>query len=442
MDFHIRLHPCTAFQKCGLDRRISYYLSALYKGSNPKVAIFFVACLPVFFLTITGSITASAIIVIPLLTAFLGSLNINIGKDNNKNTTTATTTTTPQHSNKNNRLEQKNSNNYTEASFLALGQAATAGAMVLLISTAPNLIAKATVEKFVSGETISFTDWLIVGSPHAVIGLLVSWIVIFSIIKPGITSLPVAREQFKVSLKRMGDLGMEEKILLTVLVFALFLWVTPSVLKSVYHNETVYDAKSSGIFSRLIDSITNNIPESIPALVIILSVGFVRTRRSTQLLSWEEMTKAADWNVVLLFGGGLGLGLGIENSGLVEWMGAEISSNLVSDFTPWTLFAISSIMGFILSYSVSKTASAIIACPIATALAFDAGLNPILPIIAAALASSISSAIPSSTPPMAIIYSSKTVRIASMIKTGMISDLIRLGILIFLGLILIGIVFR
>ena len=174
---------------------------------------------------------------------------------------------------------------------------------------------------------------------------------------------------------------MEEKILLTVLVFALFLWVAPSVLKSVYHNETVYDAKSSGIFSRLIDSITNNIPESIPALVIILSVGFVRTRRSTQLLSWEEMTKAADWNVVLLFGGGLVLGLGIENSGLVEWMGAEISSNLVSDFTPWTLFAISSIMGFILSYSVSKTASAIIACPIATALAFDAGLNPILPII-------------------------------------------------------------
>ena len=57
---------------------------------------------------------------------------------------------------------------YSEATFLALGQAATAGAMLLLISTAPNLIAKSTVEEFVHGRTISFTDWFIIGSPHAV----------------------------------------------------------------------------------------------------------------------------------------------------------------------------------------------------------------------------------------------------------------------------------
>jgi hypothetical protein len=42
--------------------------------------------------------------------------------------------------------------------FLSLGQAATVGTMLLLIITAPNIIAKATVEDFVSGKTISFTD--------------------------------------------------------------------------------------------------------------------------------------------------------------------------------------------------------------------------------------------------------------------------------------------
>jgi di/tricarboxylate transporter len=110
--------------------------------------------------------------------------------------------TTNEHSNKNNRHKQKNSNSYAKVSFLALGQGATAGAVVLMISTTPNLTAKATAEIFVSGETISFTDWLIVGSSHAVIGLLVSWIVIFSTIKPEITSLPVSCEQFKVNLKR------------------------------------------------------------------------------------------------------------------------------------------------------------------------------------------------------------------------------------------------
>jgi di/tricarboxylate transporter len=74
-------------------------------------------------------------------------------------------------------------NTYAEASFHSLGQAATAGAMLLLISTVPNLIAKATVEDLAPGKTISFTDWFIIGFPHAVMGLLLSWNVIFLILR-------------------------------------------------------------------------------------------------------------------------------------------------------------------------------------------------------------------------------------------------------------------
>jgi solute carrier family 13 (sodium-dependent dicarboxylate transporter), member 2/3/5 len=63
----------------------------------------------------------------------------------------------------------------------------------------------------------------------------------------------------------------------------------------------------------------------------------------------------------------------------------------------------------------------------AAALAIGAGVNPIPPVIAAGLACSISSAIPSTTPSMAIVYSSRIVRISNMFKTGMTSDLMRLA---------------
>jgi solute carrier family 13 (sodium-dependent dicarboxylate transporter), member 2/3/5 len=63
------------------------------------------------------------------------------------------------------------------------------------------------------------------------------------------------------------------------------------------------------------------------------------------------------------------------------------------------------------------------------------------PIIAAGLEASISSAIPCTTPPMAIIYSSRLVSILNMFKTGMMSDLLRLAILIFIGPILIDLIF-
>ncbi len=403
-----------SFQRWGLDRRIAYSLAILYRGSNPKIATFFVACLPVFLLTMTGSITASTTIVFPFLIAFMNILNIPVHTGNEA---------------------QSGKSNYAEASFLSLGQAATAGAMLLLISTAPNLVAKATVEKFVPAETISFADWFVIGTPHAIMGLLVSWAVIFLFIKPEIRTLPATREQFKTSLRSMGEMKREEKAVLTILVVAMFLWVVPSLLRS-------FPVSDLGAFSGFVGAFAANITEAIPALMIIMAVAVVRTGRNRPpLLKWDEMAKAVDWNIVMLFGGGLVLGLGMQASGLAGWMSTQISLAAGSEVTPWTIFAISAAMGFAVSYAASNTASAVITCPIAATLAIGAGINPIPPIIAAALASSISSAIPSTTPPMAIVYSSRVVRISSMLKTGMTSDLIRLTLLIFLGPPLVGLLF-
>jgi sodium-dependent dicarboxylate transporter 2/3/5 len=103
----------------------------------------------------------------------------------------------------------------------------------------------------------------------------------------------------------------------------------------------------------------------------------------------------------------------------------------------------SCLLGFVLTYAASNTAAALITCPIAASLALGAGLTGAAvaaPVIGAALACSISSAIPSTTPPMAIVYSSGYVKIWSMFKVGIISDLIRLGALILIGPFLVNLV--
>jgi sodium-dependent dicarboxylate transporter 2/3/5 len=449
-----------AFQKCGLDERIAYRLATFYKGNNPKIATFFIASLPVFILSMTGSITASATIVFPFVVAFMKILNIPIGATNtNDGGNVHKTATSNNDVNDNSRQRNVGSKDkrskYAEASFLSLGQAATAGAMLLLISTAPNLIAKSTVEDFVPDETISFTDWFIIGTPHAIIGLLISWSIIFLIIKPEINSLSASYERFRTNLKRMGKITTEEKVVLSILFAALILWIVPSLLRSFYPDSVSGDSSETvDIVSILFYNFAKNVPESVPALLIILAIGLIRIRKikvigekittattTYPLLSWNEMLKAIDWNIVFLFGGGLVLGLGIESSGLALWIGNQISDNAGANFTASGIFAISVILGFILSYAASNTASAVITCPIAASLAIGAGFNPIPPIIAAALGASISSAIPSTTPPMAIIYSSRAVSILNMFKTGMISDLLRLAILIFIGPMLIELVF-
>jgi solute carrier family 13 (sodium-dependent dicarboxylate transporter), member 2/3/5 len=447
-----------AFQKCGLDERIAYRLATFYRGNNPKIATFFIASLPVFILSMTGSITASTTIVFPFVGAFMKILNIPIGATNRNDGNVQKTlgnNDVNDNSHQRNVGSKDKKSKYAEASFLSLGQAATAGAMLLLISTAPNLIAKSTVEDFVPDETISFTDWFIIGTPHAIIGLLISWSIIFVIIKPEVKSLSASYERFRTNLKRMGKITTEEKVVLCILFAALILWIVPSLLRSFYPDTIVTgdSNETTDIVSALFYNLTKNVSESVPALLIILAIGLIKLRKSkiegekitntttSPLLSWNEMLKAIDWNIVFLFGGGLVLGLGIESSGLALWIGNQISDSVGANFTASSIFAISAILGFILSYAASNTASAVIACPIAASLAIGAGFNPIPPIIAAGLGASISSAIPSTTPPMAIIYSSRAVSILNMFKTGMISDLLRLAILIFIGPMLIDLVF-
>jgi solute carrier family 13 (sodium-dependent dicarboxylate transporter), member 2/3/5 len=446
-----------AFQKCGLDERIAYRLATFYKGNNPKIATFFIASLPVFILSMTGSITASATIVFPFVVAFMKILNIPIGTTNTEDGKELKTS-----NNDIGRLGNTGSKDgkskYAEASFLSLGQAATAGAMLLLISTAPNLIAKSTVEDFVPNKTISFTDWFIIGTPHAIVGLLISWSIIFLIIKPEVKSLSASYEGFRTSLKKLGKITTEEKVVLCILFAALILWIVPSLLRSFSSDSLSGDASktaattTNNVSTLFFHNLAQNVPESVPALLIILAIGLTRLRKTKvvnekvttityPLLSWNEMLKAIDWNIVFLFGGGLVLGLGIESSGLALWVGNQISASAGANLTAPSIFAISAILGFILSYAASNTASAVIACPIAASLAIGAGFSPIPPIIAAGLGASISSAIPSTTPPMAIIYSSRVVSILSMFKTGMISDLLRLAILIFIGPILIDLIF-
>ncbi|MGQ9587577.1 MAG: SLC13 family permease [Thermoplasmata archaeon] len=391
-----------SFRKWELDRRVAVRLGSLYKGRNPMVAAFFVASLPVFILTLTGSITASTSVVFPFLIAYLSMCCIEPG------------------------------GKYSEACMLALAQAATAGAMLLLISTPPNLIAKSTVEEFAPTQDLTFLDWLVVGTPHALIGLLVTWVVVFRVIRPEEKMVNADPRRLKEVERQIGHMSRGEIVVLALLFMAISLWIIPSAVKVIAGYEPGLEGLSAEL-SRIM-------PEAMPAVLVILFAGLIRIR-GEPLLKWEEIARGIDWNIVFLFGGGIALGLGLEESGFAPWLAARIARSLGENPSEWMVFAVACVLGFLLSYAASNTAAALIACPIAATLAFGAGVSPIPPIIGAALACSISSAIPSTTPPMAIVYSSGYVRIWTMFKVGVISDLIRLSALVFIGPLLTSIVY-
>jgi len=390
-----------AFRKWNLDRRIAVRLGSLYKGQNPMLAAFFVAALPVFILTLTGSITASTSVVFPFLIAYLSMTGVKPG------------------------------GKYSEACMLVLAQAATAGAMLLLISTPPNLIAKSTVEEF-SIQDVTFLDWIVIGTPHALIGLFITWIVVFKMLRPEEKAVSADRAKMSAVAKQLGRMSHGELVVAGMLLLAVTLWIFPSAVK-VAANYYPSLEPLSGDLAKIM-------PEAMPAVLVILLAGLLRIK-GEPVLKWDEIAKGIDWNIVFLFGGGIALGLGLEASGFAHWLGGQVATSLGENPGEWTIFAVSCVLGFVLTYAASNTAAAIISCPIAATLALGANVSPIAPIIGAALACSISSAIPSTTPPMAIVYSSGYVKIWTMFKVGIVSDLLRLGALVLIGPLLTGLVY-
>lgn len=390
-----------AFKKWELDRRVSVKLASIYKGDNPMVAALFVGCLPVFLLTLTGSITASTSVVFPFLMAYLAMLGI------------------------------KSNSRYSTACMLAMAQAATAGAMLFLISTPPNLIAKNTISEVVPGFNLTFFDWLIVGTPFALIGLFISWIIVFRFIKPEMKSICVDADRCKIVAKSLGRMTTGEKTVLAILFIAITLWMLPSIFR-------IFAEGNPGLMV-VSDKLSQIMPESMPAVLVILAIGLIRIKKEP-ILKWNEIVGGIDWNVVFLFGGGIALGIGLEASGFASWIAGGASASLGTGASEWMIFAVACIIGFALSYVASNTAAALIACPIAAEIAIGAGISPIGPIIGAGLACSISTALPSTTPPMAIVYSSGYVRIWDMFKVGIASDLLRLTALVAIGPLLVGLI--
>ena len=383
-----------AFQIWGLDRRVALRLASISRTSSPMLAGFFVASLPVFLLTITGSMTASTSIVFGFVLAFLGRQGFQRGS------------------------------RYGTATLIALGQAATAGSLIFLTSTTTNLIAKRVISE-TTGVNINFVDWFFVGTPHALVGLFVTWGLVYALIRPETKSLPLDPSMLKRDIQVLGPMSQGEKRTLYLLALAFVMWLAPGLL--------VIAASLSPSLAQISATASRLIPEAAPSVLILLLFPLLKAGERP-ILKWDEiLTESINWDVVFLVGGGITLGIGLINSGFAAWVGSIFRQVAGPSPNAWTIFALSCIVGFLLSYPASNTGAASVACPLAAALSTATGVNPIPSILGAAIATTIPSSLPSTTPAMAIVYSSGYVRMRDLFSVGIVCDVIRFIVLILIG---------
>lgn len=384
-----------ALQKYDIDRRVSFlFLLFLAKKGSVNSLFWGISTLS-WFLSMWISNTASTAILAPFCLGIASALKSTKSEHNDQNLNTRF--------------------------LLTCAFSASMGGMVTPIGSPPNLIAMQFLNS--NGYDISFIDWIFYALPASVLIVIPVNLFLSFIFPIKNYSLRTVQEYIRQEYTKIGCISRNDKWVLLVFCIAIFLWIFPAASRYIAPDLSIYLTKHfpMGLVAILAASLLFILPRQTKTSAL-KKEPLVTKANSPRLLSWEDVI-SIDWGTVLIFGGGLTLGTALSQSGLTEYIGANL---LLTSQNSWALLAIMMIILAILTSEFSSnTASASILIPILLGIPHTAEQAALIAplVIATTLAASCGFMLPVSTPPNAIVYGTGKIRIQDMIRAGLATDI-------------------
>jgi len=367
-----------------LDRRFAMYIF-LIKGIGKSPTMLLIACGGITALiSMWISNTAATAIMLPICIGIISAIE---------------------------KRSSKLSLKYRTGMMLMIAYGASVGGIGTPVGSPPNLIAIGMIESL-THYRITFFQWMALGVPMLIIMFIVLSILMMFLHTPPSMAEPTAGLIHDTDDDR-GGWSRGEIYTLISFGTAVVFWVLPGVIAVV-----------SGVESGLYKSLKGVLDEGVVALgaAFLLFILPVNWKKRTFAISWEQAV-GIDWGTILLFGGGLSLGKLMFDTGLANIIGTRITDIAGVDGL-WGITALSVITGILVSEVTSNTASASMVIPVMIAISQAAGVSPLPPALGACLGASFGFMLPVSTPPNAIVYGSGMVPILSMLRAGVIFDVL------------------
>ena len=280
-----------------------------------------------------------------------------------------------------------------ERAFVLLGVAysASIGGIGTLVGSPPNAIAAAQAG-------IGFAEWMRIGVPLVLLMLPLMAGVLYLVLRPRLAAAVAAPEPPGAG----RPWTRPQRITLAVFGLAAAGWIGAAPL-----------GRALGIGADVDSAV------AVAAVIALVAGGAI---------GWPEIERRIHWGVLLLFGGGLALSAVMAASGASAFLAAALTSALHGAPTVMLLLAVVTFVVF-LTELVSNTAAAALLVPIFLGVAAALGLPP--PLFAAAIAVSASCAfmLPVATPPNAIVYATDEVPQATMMRCGLVLNLVCIGVI-------------
>lgn len=296
--------------------------------------------------------------------------------------------------------------NFRAGLLLTIAYAASIGGMMTPVGSPPNLITIGLLEK-IGGVRLDFVTWMLVAAPIA----LVYGALLLVMSRRAFPAPPHALLHAVETPREPSAWTAGQRNCAIAFGVAVVLWVLPGVAAM---------AGVSGTTGEMLRRLDEGVVAILAAMLLfVLPVDW---KRREFTIDWTTASRI-DWGTILLFGGGLSLGQLMFTTGLAAAMGtAAVQASGAESL--WAITAVATAVAIFLSEFASNTAATSMLIPVVLSITTAAGLNPVPPALGTCLGASLSFMFPISTPPNAIVYGTGMVPITTMMRYGIVMDVL------------------
>ncbi|MBU0496891.1 MAG: DASS family sodium-coupled anion symporter [Candidatus Thermoplasmatota archaeon] len=280
--------------------------------------------------------------------------------------------------------------------MLAIAYGCSIGSLGTLVGGARNPLTIAILSDLETPILVSFFDWMIYSMPVVLLSLPAVWIILQFSFPIELHTIESAKREIENQVIHSGRMKMQEKLVSIILIFTIILWV---------------------FFSS---------PHYFGYAIIALLGSILLFISGT--ITWKDVEKRVPWGVILLYGGAITLGVGMETTGAGTWIAHNILA--IVGTNPYLVILGLIIITMLLTNIMSNVGAVAVLLPIGIALAEEIpGLNPLLAALIVALSGGLAFIFIIATPGNAITYSSGYFSSRNLFKAGVLANCICLIII-------------
>jgi sodium-dependent dicarboxylate transporter 2/3/5 len=276
--------------------------------------------------------------------------------------------------------------------FLGVAYAASIGGIATPIGTPPNGVFMA-VYREVTGQTVPFHTWMVLGGLVALLMLGAAW----SVLCWGLRGVA------PIELHSSENWTAPQKRTLVIFGLTALAWITREI-------------PFGGWDGLMTDSAAEDMTVAVVAVIALFLIP-TGEGGGGRLLDWQT-AGAIPWGVLILFGGGIAIAAAFESSGLSKLVGETVPG--LGQWPTVVVIAVLCLGVTFLSEITSNTATSNILMPVLAAAAKSNEIDPALLMLPATFSNSLAFMMPVGTPPNAIVFATGHVRIADMVRYGLV----------------------